>query len=103
MVSSVRAELLLRTPPQPCDESLNLSGRLLSNRTGWIESDEMSELPDFRSWAARVASQTVRERDDSEVLRLMSIAGYRERPADLEDWQRERLAAPEAKAHQRYS
>ena len=102
MVSSVRAELLLRTPPQPCDESLNLSG-LLSNRTGWIERYEMSELPDFRSWAARVASQTVRERDDSEVLRLMSIAGYRERPVDLEDRQRDRLATPEAKAHQRSS
>lgn len=49
----------------------------------------MSDAPDFRSWAARVAGQATQERDDSEVLRLMSIAGYWERLADIEDWQRD--------------
>jgi hypothetical protein len=63
----------------------------------------MSESVDFRSWAARVASQAAKERDDSEVLRLMSIAVYWERLADLEDWQRDNLAATGAKAHQRAS
>jgi hypothetical protein len=47
----------------------------------------MSEPLDFRSWAARVADQAANERDDGEVLRLMSIAVYWERLADLEDWQ----------------
>jgi hypothetical protein len=60
----------------------------------------MSESPDFRRWAARVASQAANELDDSEVRRLMSIAGYWERLADLEDWQRDGLTALEAKAHQ---
>jgi hypothetical protein len=57
----------------------------------------MSVSPDFRSWAARVAGQAAKERDDSEVLRLMSIAGYWERLADLEDWERDGLPASEAK------
>jgi hypothetical protein len=47
----------------------------------------MSESANFRSWAARVASQAAKESDDSEVLRLMSIAVYWERLADLEDWE----------------
>jgi len=47
----------------------------------------MSESANFRSWAARVASQAANETDDREVLRLMSIAVYWERLADLEDWQ----------------
>jgi hypothetical protein len=34
----------------------------------------MSESADFRSWTARVASQAAKERDESEVLRLMRIA-----------------------------
>jgi hypothetical protein len=42
----------------------------------------MSGSPDFRSWAARVADQAAHERDDREVLRLMSIAVYWERLAD---------------------
>jgi hypothetical protein len=54
----------------------------------------MSELPDFRSWAARVGREAAEERDDSRVLRLMSIAGYWERLAHLEDWQRDSLAFP---------
>ena len=68
---------------------------------GLDERDEMSESPDFRGWAARLASQAANERDGSEVLRLMSIAGYWERLADLEDWQRDSLAAPDAEAYQR--
>jgi hypothetical protein len=47
----------------------------------------MSKPLDFRSWAARVADQAANERDAGEVLRLMSIAVYWERLADLEDWQ----------------
>ena len=61
----------------------------------------MSESADFRSWAARVASQAAKERDDSEVRRLMSIATYWERLADLEDWQRDNFTATEGNAHQR--
>ena len=49
----------------------------------------MSESPDFRSWAA--TNQAAKEHDASEVLRLMSIAEYWERLADLEDWQRDGL------------
>jgi hypothetical protein len=63
----------------------------------------MPQSPDFRSWAARVADQAAKERDDSEVLRLMSIAGYWERLADIEDWQRDGLPPSEAKTHQRAS
>jgi hypothetical protein len=63
----------------------------------------MSQSPDFRSWAARVADQAAKERDDSEVLRLMSIAGYWERLADLEDWERDGLPSSEAKTRQRAS
>jgi len=37
----------------------------------------MSESPDFRSWAARVALQATKERDTSEAQRLMSIANDR--------------------------
>jgi hypothetical protein len=85
------------------NESLNLWGGLQSNGSGWTERDEMSELPDFRSWAARVGREAAEERDDSRVLRLMSIAGYWERLADLEDWQRDSLAFPGAKIHQRAS
>jgi hypothetical protein len=61
----------------------------------------MPASPDFRSWAARVANQAANERDDREVLRLMSIAVYWERLADLEDWERDGLPASEAKTHQR--
>ena len=59
----------------------------------------MSASPDFRSWATRVANQAANERDDSEVLRLMSIAAYWERLADLEDWQGVGSRASEAKTH----
>jgi hypothetical protein len=70
-----------------------LLDRLQSNKWGWIEWNEISASPDFRSWATRVASQAAKERDESEVLRLMSIAVYWERLADLEDWQRDSLVA----------
>jgi hypothetical protein len=96
------AEMFLRNPLLS-NESLNLWGALQSNGWGWTERDDMSELPDFRSWAARVACQAAKERDDSEVLRLRSIARYWERLADLEDWHRDSLAAPGAKIHQRAS
>jgi hypothetical protein len=49
----------------------------------------MSESPDFRSWAARIAHQATKERDPSEAQRLLSIAGYWDRLADIEDWQRD--------------
>ena len=61
----------------------------------------MPESADFRRWAARVASQAAKERNDSEVMRLMSIATYWERLADLEDWQQDNLTATGGKAHQR--
>jgi hypothetical protein len=63
----------------------------------------MSEPPDFRSWAARVARQATKEHDVSESQRLMSIAGYWERLADFEDWQRDCLPASEPGTHQRAS
>jgi hypothetical protein len=56
----------------------------------------MPASPDFRSWATRVANQAANERDDREVLRLMSIAVYWERLADLEDWERGGVPASEA-------
>jgi hypothetical protein len=61
----------------------------------------MSVSLDFRSWAARVADQAASEGDDREVLRLMSIAVYWERLADLEDWQQP--GASKTKMHQRAS
>jgi hypothetical protein len=63
----------------------------------------MPASPDFRSWAARVADQAASERDDREVLRLMSIAVYWERLADLEDWQQDGIAASNAKTRLRPS
>jgi hypothetical protein len=63
----------------------------------------MSEPLDFRSWAARVADQAASERDDGEVLRLMSIAVYWERLADLEDWQKRGITVSNATTRQRAS
>ena len=63
----------------------------------------MPASPDFRSWAARVADQAAKERYDREVLRLMSIAVYWERLADLEDWQQDGIAASNAKTRLRPS
>jgi hypothetical protein len=47
--------------------------------------------------------QATKERDVSESQRLMSIAGYCERLADFEDWQRDCLPASEPGTHQRAS
>jgi hypothetical protein len=49
----------------------------------------MPEPPDFRSWAARMAHQATNERDASEAQCLLSIAGYWDRLADIDDWQRD--------------
>jgi hypothetical protein len=49
----------------------------------------MSEAPDFRGWAARVARQADREPDAKEAQRLMSIAEYWVKLAEIEDWQRD--------------
>ena len=59
----------------------------------------MSESPDFRKWAARVAHQADRERDASEAHRLMSIAEYWARLADIEDWQRDGHSGESAATH----
>jgi hypothetical protein len=57
----------------------------------------MSQSPDFRNWAARVVRQATKERDAGEAMRLMSIAGYCERLADIEDWERDGLQPPKPK------
>jgi len=49
----------------------------------------MSEGPDFRKWAARLASQAGKERDSHEVQRLMSIAEYWKRLADIDERERD--------------
>ena len=49
----------------------------------------MSEAPDIRRWAAQVARQAGEEPDAQEALRLMRIAEYWVKLADLEDRQRE--------------
>jgi hypothetical protein len=51
----------------------------------------MSRDPDFREWAARLASKAGKERDPMECQRLMSIAQYWKRLADLDDWERDGL------------
>jgi len=48
----------------------------------------MSEAPDFRGWAARIARQAGQERDAKEAQRLMNIAEYWVKLAEMEDWQR---------------
>ena len=48
----------------------------------------MSEASDFRGWAARIARQAGQERDAKEAQRLMSIAEYWVKLAEIEDWQR---------------
>ena len=49
----------------------------------------MSEAPDIRRWATQVARQAGEEPDAQEALRLMRIAEYWVKLADLEDRQRE--------------
>jgi len=50
----------------------------------------MSQAADFRKWAAQVARQAGEEPDAKEAQRLMSIAEYWVKLADIEDWQRQR-------------
>jgi hypothetical protein len=59
----------------------------------------MSEASDFRKWAARVARQADGERDANEAHRLMSIAEYWTRLADIEDWQRDGQTGEGVTAH----
>ena len=49
----------------------------------------MSEASDFRGWAARIARQAGQERDVKEAQRLMSIAEYWVKLAEMKDWQRD--------------
>ena len=49
----------------------------------------MPGTPDFRRWAAQIARQAGEEPDAKEAQRLMSIAEYWVKLADIEDWQRE--------------
>ena len=64
----------------------------------------MSVDPDFRAWAARLASMADKEPDPQESQRLMSIVEYWNRLADLDDWERDGFRpAPEAKSRQRPS
>ena len=49
----------------------------------------MPEAPDFRNWAARVADQASKESDLGEAERLIIIAEYWNRLADIEDWERD--------------
>ena len=49
----------------------------------------MSEAPDFRGWAARIARQAGQARDAKEAQRLMSIAEYWVKLAEMKDWRRD--------------
>jgi len=49
----------------------------------------MSDAPDFRAWAARVARQAGQERNAKEAQRLMVISQYWARLAEMDDRQRE--------------
>jgi hypothetical protein len=50
---------------------------------------DMSEAPDFRGWAARIARQAGQERDAKEAQRLMGIAEYWVKLAEMKDWRRD--------------
>jgi len=53
---------------------------------GWnLEGRCMSEARDFRRWAAQVARQAGEEPDANEAQRLLSIAEYWVRLAEMED------------------
>ena len=55
-----------------------------------LEGRCMSEARDFRRWAAQVARQAGEEPDANEAQRLLSIAEYWVRLAEMEDCQRDR-------------
>jgi len=60
-------------------------------QVGWnLEGCSMSEARNFRRWAAQVARQAGEEPDANEAQRLLSIAEYWVRLAEIEDWQRDR-------------
>ena len=64
----------------------------------------MSEAPDFRLWADRLASKAGGEPDPHESQRLMSIVEYWQRLADLDDWERDGFRpTSEAKSRRRFS
>jgi hypothetical protein len=64
----------------------------------------MSKGPDFRAWAARLASRASKDPDPAEFQRLMSIAECWKRLADLDDWERDGFRPDfEAKSRQRPS
>jgi hypothetical protein len=64
----------------------------------------MSEEPNFRALAARLASKAGEEPDPHESQRLTSIVEYWKRLADLDDWERDGFrAVSEVKPHQRPS
>jgi hypothetical protein len=64
----------------------------------------MSQVPDFRVGAARLASRADKEPDPHESQRLTSIVEYWKRLADLDDWERDGFRpVPEDKSHQRLS
>jgi len=64
----------------------------------------MSEGPDFRNWAERLASKAGKEPDPHEFQRLMRIADYWKRLADVDEWEPEGFRpASEVKSHQRRS
>jgi len=60
---------------------------------------QMSETPDFRGWAARVARQADKEPDTDEAQRLMSIADYWVKLAEIEDWERDSAASESVHEH----
>jgi len=70
---------------------LNLQDIPETQLEGWnLEGRRMSEARDFRRWAAQVARQAGEEPDANEAQRLLSIAEYWARLAEMEDCQRDR-------------
>jgi hypothetical protein len=63
----------------------------------------MSEGPYFRAWAARLASSASKDPDPQEFQRLMSIAEYWKRLADLDDWERDGFRPTSEESHRRLS
>jgi hypothetical protein len=59
----------------------------------------MPKAQDFRKWAHRVARQAGGEPDANEAHRLMSIAAYWEKLANIEDWERDDQVVENTTAH----
>ncbi len=65
---------------------LNLQDIPETQLEGWnLEGCRMSEARNFRRWAAQVARQAGEEPDANEAQRLLSIAEYWVRLAEMED------------------